>query len=116
MRRYRFSRTMANCIIHDGLVYACDIMGFAYCLDAKTGRLYWWHDLKAEVWANPLWADGKLYIATFDGDVWIFSHGKEKKLLNTIEMDESIRVAPIYANGTLYVMTNSTLYAIQGQK
>jgi outer membrane protein assembly factor BamB len=58
------------------------MVGYAYCLDAKTGQLYWWHDLKTEVWATPLWADGKLYIATVDGDVWIFSHGKEKKLLN----------------------------------
>jgi outer membrane protein assembly factor BamB len=116
MRRYRFSRTLANCTIHDGLVYACDLEGYAYCLDAKSGRLYWWHDLKTEVWAAPLWADGKLYLVTYDGDVLIFAHGREKKLLKTVEMGEPIRVTPIYANGTLYVMTDSTLYAIRGQK
>jgi len=116
MRRYLFNRTLANCTIRDGLVYACDITGFAHCLDAKTGHCYWWHDLQAEIWATPLWVDGKIYIATSDGDVWIFAHGKEKKLLKTIEINGPIRVTPIFANGTLYVMNDSTLYAIQGTK
>jgi outer membrane protein assembly factor BamB len=116
MRRHLFGRTMANCTIHEGLVYTCDFAGFAYCFDAKSGRLYWWHDLKAEVWSAPLWADDKLYFATGDGDIWIFAKGKDKKLLKTIEMEERIWVTPIYLNGTLYVMTNSTLYAINGQK
>ena len=116
MRRYLFNRTLANCTIHDGLVYACDMSGYAHCLDAKTGQLYWWHDLKADVWASPLWVDGKVYIATRDGDVWIFAHGRKKQLLKTVEMNQDLRVAPIYANGTLYVMTDSTLYAIQDMK
>ena len=116
MRAYLFSRTLANCTIRDGLVYACDITGYAHCLNAKTGQSYWWHDLKAEVWATPLWADDKVHMTTLEGDVWIFAHGKEKKLLKTVAMNGLIRVAPIYANGTLYVMNDSTLYAIQDMK
>jgi outer membrane protein assembly factor BamB len=115
-REYLFCRTLANCAAHDGLVYACDIEGFAYCLDAKTGQLYWRHDTKSEFWCGPLWADGKVYFATPDGDVFIFAHGKEKKLLATIEMGEPIRATPVFANGTLYVMTEPNLYAIQAPK
>jgi outer membrane protein assembly factor BamB len=111
-----FSRTQTNCTVHDGLVYACDIEGYGYCLDAKTGRLQWWHDLQATCWATPLWADGKIYIPTEDGDMWIFAHGRDKKLLKQIEMGEAIRAMPIYANRTLYVMTERTLYAIQGTR
>jgi outer membrane protein assembly factor BamB len=114
-REYLFSRTMANCTVHDGLLYTCDIEGYAYCLDANTGRLNWRHDLVAMPWAGPLWAGNKVYFATDDGDVWVFAAGKDKKLLQQVEMSGPIRVTPIYANGTLYVMTNSTLYAIRGQ-
>jgi outer membrane protein assembly factor BamB len=115
-RDYLFSRTQANCTVHDGLVYVCDIEGFFFCLDAKTGRLQWWHDLRAGCWATPLWVDGKIYVPTEDGDVWIFAHGRDKRLLKQIDMGEAIRAMPIYANGTLYVMTEGTLFAIRAPK
>jgi outer membrane protein assembly factor BamB len=108
-----FGRCLGSCVAHDGLVYACDFEGWLHCLDAKTGRLYWWHDLKDDAWCGPLWADGKIYVANADGAVCIFAHGREKKLLTTVEIDEPIRVTPVYANGTLYVATQSRLFAIQ---
>jgi outer membrane protein assembly factor BamB len=115
-RDHLFSRTLGNCAVHEGLVYACDIGGYVYCLDAKTGRLHWQHDLRGGIWCGPLWADGKVYFPTDDGDVWVFAHGREKKILNTVEMGEPIHVTPVYANGTLYVATDSQLFAIQVRK
>jgi outer membrane protein assembly factor BamB len=118
-RDWLFGRTMANCVAHEGLVYICDIAGFVYCFDAKTGRLYWQDDLKASAWGGPLWVDGKVYFATEDGDVFVYAAGKEKKLLATVEMGYGtnvIRVAPVFANGVLYVMSHSVLYAIQSPK
>jgi hypothetical protein len=57
-----------------------------------------------------------VYVATDDGDVHIVAHGKEKNLLATVEMGAPVLAAPVYANGTLYVMTEGTLYAIQAPK
>src|SRR5262249_17075538 len=51
-RDYLFSRAMANCTAHGGLVYACDLEGYVYCLDAKTGRLCWQHDTKTPTWCG----------------------------------------------------------------
>jgi outer membrane protein assembly factor BamB len=115
-REFLFGRTLANCTVAGGLVYATDIGGFLYCIDAKTGKYYWDHDLKSEAWTTPLWVDGKIYVATMDGDVWIFAHGREKKVLKTIAMDDPILAAPIFANGVLYVMTESWLHAIKPTK
>jgi outer membrane protein assembly factor BamB len=115
-RGYFFGRTMANCAVSDGLVYACDIEGLVYCLDAATGRLYWQHDMRDSTRCGPLWADGNVYVVNEYGDVWIFSHGREKKIVNVVEMTAGTRAAPVFANGTLYVMTDSTLYAIQAPR
>jgi outer membrane protein assembly factor BamB len=39
--------------IQDGILYASDLSGFLYALDARTGQLYWTHDLLAAVWGSP---------------------------------------------------------------
>jgi outer membrane protein assembly factor BamB len=115
-RGYFFGRTMANCAVHDGLVYACDIEGNVYCLDAATGRRNWQHDMRDPTRCGPLWADGKVYVTTEYADVWVFAHGRERKILNVVELLGGARAAPVFANGTLYVLTDTTLYAIQAPK
>jgi outer membrane protein assembly factor BamB len=53
-RDYVFGRTMSTCAVHDGLCYACELAGFFHCLDARTGRKVWMHDLRAGVWGSPM--------------------------------------------------------------
>jgi outer membrane protein assembly factor BamB len=111
-RDFVFGRTMSTCAIHDGLCYAAELDGYLHCLDAATGKLYWTHDLKGSIWGSPYWVDGKIYLGTEDGDLFIFKHGKEKQEPTVIEIGQPIRSTPASANGVLYVMTESTLYAI----
>jgi outer membrane protein assembly factor BamB len=113
---YLFGRTISSCTVYDGLVYAADVTGYFFCFDAKTGKPYWIHDLKSAVYSAPLWVDGKVLIADENGDIFIFAHGKEMKLLATIETPESIRAGLVFANGTLFVTGENTLYAIRGSK
>src|SRR5262249_41850791 len=111
-RDFYFGRTMSTVAVHDGLVYAGELDGFLHCLDARTGKEYWQHDLKAGVWGSAYWVDGKVYFASEDGEVWIFEHGKDKKEPRRMEMGQRVRSTPVVANGVLYVMTELHLYAI----
>ena len=112
-RNYLFGRTMSSCAVHDGLCYASELGGYIHCLDAQTGKLYWTHDTKAQIWSSPSWADNKVYLGTDDGTVWVFAHGKEKKILAENDMGSSVRATPVAAHGVLYVMTENKLYAIK---
>jgi outer membrane protein assembly factor BamB len=59
--------------------------------------------------------DGKVYLGNNDGDVYVFAHGRQKKLLNDekpIEMKRAIKSTPVVTDGTLYIMTETHLYAI----
>ena len=115
-RDYVFGRTLSTCAIQDGLLYISELAGYLHCLDARTGQKYWDYDLKAEVWGSPYWVDGKVFIGTGDGDVHVFAHGKEKKVLGKIEMEDAINSTPFAHNGVLYVMTMKNLFAISNQK
>ncbi|MCI0380864.1 MAG: PQQ-binding-like beta-propeller repeat protein [Gemmataceae bacterium] len=115
-RNYYFGRTMSTCAIKDDLVYAAELQGFIHCLDAKTGKVYWTHYTGSIIWSSPSWIDGKVYLGTDSGKVFVFAHGKEEKLLTVNDMDSSVRATPVAANGVLYVMTENKLYAIAERK
>ena len=84
-----------------------------HCLDAQTGKKYWDHNFRADIWGSAYWVVGKIYIGTDDGEMHILKHGKEKELLETIEMKAKVRGTPVALDGVLYVMTESQLYAIK---
>ncbi|HKB39617.1 MAG TPA: PQQ-binding-like beta-propeller repeat protein, partial [Gemmataceae bacterium] len=113
-RKYNIGRSMSTCAVHDGLCYVADLSGYVYCLDARTGEKYWDHETQAAIWGSPYWVDGKVYVGTDDGIMFVFKHGKKKDLLEEIEMGGKVRATPVAANGALFVLTenNSKLYAI----
>jgi len=94
------------------LLYVAELAGYIHCLDARTGEKYWDHDMGAATWSSPYWVDGKIYMGNDNGQVLIFAHGKEKKILGEIDMQGKVRATPVAANGVLYIMTENKLYAI----
>src|SRR5262249_51654367 len=111
-RNYLFGRTMSTAAIKDDLVYISELAGFLHCLDAKTGKQYWEHEMDAAVWSSPYWVDNKIYMGNDDNKVLIFAHGKEKKLLGEIDMAGKVRATPTVVDGVLYITTENKLYAI----
>jgi len=105
-------RSISTAAVAGGLVYVSDLHGVLHCLDAGTGRPYWTFDMLAPVWGSPLVADGKVYLGDQDGDVAVLSAGREMKKISEIDMGDAVESTPVPANGVLYVMTSSALYAI----
>jgi len=68
--------------------------------------------MMAPVWGSPLVADGKVYLGDQDGDVAILKSGTEMKKVSEIDMGNSVYSTPVPANGVLYIMTPTDLYAI----
>jgi outer membrane protein assembly factor BamB len=93
-------------------LYISDFSGFLHCVDAATGAPYWTFDVLAAVWGSPLVGDGKVYLGDEDGDVIVLQAGKTLKKLAEINMGNAVYGTPVPANGVLYIMTRSDLYAI----
>jgi outer membrane protein assembly factor BamB len=107
--------SMSTPAIADGLVFVGDSGHRLHCVDAGTGQPHWTHDVKGEVWASPLVADGKVYFATRRGEFLVFAASKEKKLLSETDLGSPISGSPVAANGVLYVTTMRQLYAVQNR-
>lgn len=108
----KIRRSISTGALHDGLLYYADFSGFLHCLDARTGKELWQHDMFAAVWGSPLVADGKVYLGDEDGDVAILQAGREKKLIGEINMGSSVYSSPVPANGALFIMNRNQLYSL----
>ncbi|MEE8585215.1 MAG: PQQ-binding-like beta-propeller repeat protein, partial [Acidobacteriota bacterium] len=104
--------TLSTVAIQDGLLYASDLSGFLYCLDAATGRHHWTYDAFAAIWGSPLVADGKVYLADEDGDVAVLKAGTKLEEIAEINMGNSILTTPTAQDGVLYIATREKLFAI----
>ncbi len=108
----KINRSISTAAVADGLVYISDFKGILHCVDVRTGSPYWTYDMLAPVWGSPLAADGKVYLGDQDGDVAVLEAGTEMKKIAEIDMGDSVYSTPVPANGVLYIMTRSELYAI----
>jgi len=104
--------SISTAAISEGLVYISDFKGVLHCLDAGTGKPYWTFDLMSSVWGSPLVADGKVYLGNADGDVFVLKTGTELKKIAAMNMGDSVLSTAVPANGVLFVMARSHLYAI----
>ena len=113
-------RSCGTVAIKDDLVYISDFSGLFHCLDAKTGKVHWTHDMLAAAWGSPLIVDGKVYIGDEDGDVTIFKLSEKKEILSRdeygdvgpINMGNSVYSTPIISDNVLYITNKTHLFAI----
>ncbi len=108
----KIRRSISTGALHQGLLYYPDFSGFLHCIDAKTGKELWQHDMFAAIWGSPLVADGKVYLGDEDGDVVILEAGPEKKLIAEVNMGSSVYSSPVPANGALFIMNRNQIWAI----
>ncbi len=113
-------RSCGTVAIKDDLLYISDFSGLFHCLDAKTGKVHWTHDMLAAAWGSPLIVEGKVYIGDEDGDVTIFELSPEKNIISVdeygevgpINMGNSVYSTPIVADNVLYISNKTHLFAI----
>ncbi len=107
-----FGRAIATVAVAGGIVYAADLNGFLFALDADTGEKLWVYDALAPFWSSPLVADGKVYAADTEGDVTVLRHGRTLDVLAENVMPGPVYASPSTDGAALYVATSETLYAL----
>ncbi len=90
--------------------------GFIACYEAKTGKEVYGRrriDVGANFSASPVAIEGKLYLMSEDGDVFVLKAGPEYELLAKNAVGEAIMASPAVSGGRMFVRTLKHLYCIQ---
>ncbi len=96
----------------NGLLFIADFSGFVHCLDSKTGKLHWVHDMQAHMWGSTFVADGKVYVGDEDGDFVVLASSVEKKVLSECNVGAPIFSTPIVANGLMYICSQTHMFVV----
>ncbi len=101
-------------LVHGGQLYVLQDNGVVVSYQAATGvEIYRQRIAPASFSASPVAAGDKVYFASEDGDVYVIRAGSKYELLATNRMGETCFATPAIAQNTLFVRTQSHLYAIR---
>ena len=99
-----------------GLLFTFHDRGYASCLRSDTGEQLWREKAAKRLYGSPVWADGKLYCITTDGEVLVIRAGEIYELLATNFLGEKSHATPAIAGGIMYLRTYSHLISIGPKK
>ena len=102
-------------IIYGDLLYTCADNGVLTAYDAKTGSMIYQQRLPSSFSASPVAADGKLYLSSEDGDVFVVRAGPKYELLATNVMGQPLMATPAISDGLLILRTKDFVYAVGEQ-
>lgn len=90
-----------------------DQTGTAQCHVAKTGREVWSERLGGgPVSASPVLIDGKVYVLTETGKVFVYAAADKFDLLGKNDMGEGVIATPAVADGKLFIRGHKHLFCI----
>ena len=104
-------------VLHDSKLYFVSDNGLLSCLNFLTGEPYYRQQRLPKPYnfkASPVGANGKLYLATEDGDVVVVKMGETYEVLATNTLtDQSFIASPAIAGGSLYLRSQEALFCIR---
>ncbi|WP_425615652.1 PQQ-binding-like beta-propeller repeat protein [Anatilimnocola sp. NA78] len=110
----KFHRSISTPVIKDDLLFLPDFSGLFHCLDAKTGKVYWTHDMLAAAWGSAMICGDKVMVGDEDGDIIVFNLDKKvHDPVAEINLLNSVYSTPIIANGVLYLANKDHVFAIE---
>ena len=117
-RTLGFLPTFASPVMDNERLYTVDNSAIVGAFDLKTGKKVWERGLGTLQKGSPVLADGKLYVGTENGKVFILQPSAtdvkvlDEDLLGTPAAPEVIVASPVVADGRVYVTSMEATYAI----
>ena len=106
---------MPTPVVYDNRVYVLGNDGILDAYDLATGTEIYRERIPhhgSGFSASPVVADGKMYLSSEDGDMFVVTAGTSFKVVSTNAMGEPLMATPALAGGTMYVRGQHHLFAI----
>jgi outer membrane protein assembly factor BamB len=105
-------------LIYQQHVFQVTTAGFAECIELATGKLIWEERLigsgaKNSCWSSPVAAEGRLYVANQNADVFVLRAGPKYDCLATNSIGgELMNSSPAISGGAIFIRTAKSLWCV----
>ena len=103
-------------LLYDGILYFLKTnSGILSAFDAKTGTPHYALqrlDAVPNMFASPVGADGRVYLAGRDGATLVIGHGETFEVLATNTLDDGFDASPALVGNEIYLRGYTHLYSI----
>jgi outer membrane protein assembly factor BamB len=107
-------------VLYDNKLYVVTDNGMVSAFNAISGEPFYAQTRLPKAYnfkASPVGANGKLYLATEDGDVVVLKMGEKFEVLATNTLTDQVFIAsPVIAGGEIYLRGQNTLFCISEKK
>jgi outer membrane protein assembly factor BamB len=104
-------RTPSPLLVGNELYIVSD-NGIATCIDAKTGDELWRARLGGNYSASPIYADGRIYFLSEEGESIVIAPGRQLKHLATNQLDGPTLASMAVSHNSLFIRSATHLYRI----
>jgi len=106
-------------VLHDNKLYVLTDNGLLSAFNATTGEPHFAQARLPKPYnfkASPVGANGKLYLATEDGDVVVLKMGEKFEVIATNTLTDQVFIAtPVIAGGELFLRGKDKLFCVSGK-
>jgi outer membrane protein assembly factor BamB len=100
-------------IVHyQGLLYMTNEVGVVTCAEAATGAPVWKERLSGIFFASPVAADGKVYLLSETGEMYVLRAGRKAEVLAKNDLGERFLASPAISAGMIFLRGDATVFAI----
>jgi outer membrane protein assembly factor BamB len=105
---------MPTPVVYGEYLYICQNQAILRCLNAKTGEVAYQNRIGegGSYSASPVAADGKVYLSSEDGAVFVIKAGNKYEMLAKNEMGEVLMATPAISDGMIFVRGQNNLFCI----
>jgi outer membrane protein assembly factor BamB len=106
---------MPTPLVYQELLYVCSNNGVVTAYNARTGeRVYQQRlaDKGGAFTASPVASDGKIYLSSEDGEIFVVKAGSKHELLAINPVGEVIMATPAISDGILFVRGINHVFAV----
>ncbi len=108
---------MPTPLIYGGYLYVLGNQGILDCYELRTGKEIYRRRIEHQgggFSASPVAADGRIYLSSEDGDIFVVRAGEDFEVISTNPMGERLMATPALSGGKMFVRAEHTLFAIGG--
>ncbi len=100
-------------LVESELYFVNDSGGIVTCLDAETGKEYYRERLGGNHNASPIFADGRIYLFSREGETVVLAPGKEFKVLERNTLEGQLMASVAVIGKAIIYRSDTSLYRIE---